>query len=195
MKNRYASLLLSCFVSCNCFADTGGVFMSNEFPANKLMQENHIYKNAAVFENMGVYSGTVYAKARYRDAPRYCDPGHYLPDNTTECVICAANHFCLGGENAVMEPCPDGLVAPTGTTVADHCGKIMRVGEDSLYLTSIKQTSPALAVRMDAKIYYAKMTPISKGERLMNVNATQSLRSMVEGTEYSIHDNTIQEEQ
>ncbi len=179
------------FATANVFAGVDGVVVLNEFPSDKLMLENHVYKNAAVFENLGVYSGTINAIAIYENLPSYCAPGYYLPENTTECVICDENYYCVGGENAVMSPCPDGLVSPVGTTVADNCGKIMRVGEDMLYLTQTQQTHPALAVKMDGKIYYAKTTPISMGVKPMNINTTHSLRTMIDGVEYSIHDNTI----
>ena len=190
MQLKYILFSIFIFISTNAFADAG-VVVSNEFPSDKLMLENHIYKNAAFFENLGVYSGTINAIAIYENIPSYCDPGYYLPENTNECVICDENHYCVGGENAIMEPCPDGLVSPRGTSVADNCGKIMRVGEDMIYLTQTQQTTPALAVKMDGKIYYAKTTPISSGAKPMNINTTHSLRTMIDGVEYSIHDNTI----
>ena len=74
------------------------------------MLENHIYKNAAVFENLGVYAVSIYAIARYRDIPSFCDAGYYFSENTNECVICDENHYWVGGENAVMKPCTDGFV-------------------------------------------------------------------------------------
>ena len=181
-------------LSGNCFADDGGLIVSNEFPDDGLMLENYVYKHAAVFENLGVYSGTVNAIAVYENVPIECNPGYYLPENNTECVICAENHFCSGGvnENATMESCPDGLVSPVGTTVADNCGKIMYIGEDVLFLTQTQQTHPALAVKMDDTVYYAKVTPVSSGAKPMNIGTTYSLRTMLDDVEYSIHDNTVQ---
>ena len=190
MKARNTLFFLLVFISTNAFADVG-VVVSNEFPSDKLMLENHIYKNAAVFENLGVYDGTIYAIARYRDVPSYCDPGYYLPENTTECVICDENHYCVGGENAVMEPCPDGLVSPRGTISAGECGKKFHVGEDIMYITAEKTTTPALAFKFDNKIYYAKMAPVSDGVKHMNINTTRSLKMLYKNVEYYIYDNTV----
>lgn len=201
MRLKYTVFLMLMFASANVFADVGDLVVSNEFPSNKLMQENHVYKNAAVFENTGVYEGTVYAIAEYANLQLNCSPGYYLPHNSEECVICPADSYCPGGNytfdennDAGIYPCPDGLVSPVGTTISDNCGKILHVGEDVLYLTQTKQTHPALAVKVDGKIYYAKTAPISSGVKPMNENTTHSLHTVVEGVEYSIYDNTIPEE-
>ncbi len=192
VKARNTLFLLLVFISTNAFADVG-VVVSNEFPSDKLMLENHIYKNAAVFEILGVYSGTVYAKARYRDIPSFCDAGYYFSENTTECVICDENHYCVGGENAVMEHCPDGLVSPRGTISAGECGKKFHVGEDIMYITAEKTTTPALAFKFDNKIYYAKMTPVSDGKKTMNANTTKSFHVLHNGKEYTVHDATAKD--
>lgn len=195
MQLRYARFLMLILISANAFAGVDSVVVSNEFPSDGLMLENHVYKNAAVFENIGVYDGTIYAKAIYENIPRYCDPGYYIPENATKCVICVENHYCIGGENATMQPCSEGLVSPVGTVSADNCGKIMRVGEDMLYLTQTQQTTPALAVRIDGKIYYAKIEPLTEDKNQMNNTTNTSLRTKIDGVEYYIHDNTIQGEQ
>ena len=77
VRLKYVAFLMLIFATANVFAGVGGVVVSNEFPSDKLMLENHVYKNAAVFENLGVYSGTVYAIAVYKDAPTECNPGYY----------------------------------------------------------------------------------------------------------------------
>ena len=115
-----------------------------------------------------------------------CEPGYYSSSNG--CVICEENHYCTGGENSSMQNCPSGLVSPTGTISADNCGKIMLVGENVLYLTQVQQTTPALAVKVDGKTYYAKTTPISQIEQ----PSEHFLRTKIDGVEYSIHDNTVQ---
>lgn len=112
-----------------------------------------------------------------------CEAGYYSSSNG--CVICEENHYCTGGQNSIMQSCSTGLVAPEGTVSADHCGKIMLVGEDVLYLTQTQQTTPALAVKVDGKTYYAKTTPISQIEQ----PAEHFLRTKIDGIEYSIHDN------
>lgn len=117
-----------------------------------------------------------------------CQPGYYSSQDSGECTICEENHYCIGGENSTMKSCPSGLVAPVGTVSANECGKIMRIGENVLYLTQKQQTTPALAVKIDDKIYYAKTTPVSQIEQ----PTKHFLRTRIDGIEYSIHDNAIQ---
>lgn len=179
-------------VSANCFAAVDGLTISDKFPLDGLMLENHVYKNAAVFENIGVYSGAIYATPIYENAPIYCDPGYYVPEDSTECSICDKNHYCVGGENAVKEACPDGLVSPVGTMTAGGCGKIMHVGEDILYTTTEKQTSPAFAVMFGDKVYYAKMTPVSDGVKTINKDTTHTLHAIYNEIEYYVYDNTVE---
>ena len=202
MKKRLVFLSLYALLSVNCFADNGGVLsVSNEFPADKLMQENHTYINAAVFENLGVYDGSVIAIAEYEPTSRNCDAGYYLPKESDTCELCLENHYCGGGQYTYSETiaqgisdCPEGLVSPSGTAQVGLCGKIMHVGDDIMYLTSIKQTTPALNVRIDDTVYYAKMTPLSNGEKPINKNTEHSLHTVVDGVEYTIYDNTVVDE-
>ena len=132
-------------------------------------------------------SKTFYAKWKIVSTSG-CQPGYYSSQDSAECTICEENHYCIGGENSTMKSCPPGLVAPVGTVSADECGKIMRIGEKVLYLTQKRQTIPALAVKIDDNIYYAKTTPVSQIEQ----PTKHFLRTRIDGIEYSIHDNTIQ---
>lgn len=127
-----------------------------------------------------------------------CVPGKYVAANTHYCSECPENSYCIGGTFDAplsvaqgIKACPTGLVSPQGTISSGGCGKIMHVGEDVLYLTSEQQTTPALAVKLEGKVYYAKMTP---GAKAINEATNTSLRTRVDGVEYSIHDNTTQEE-
>jgi hypothetical protein len=180
------------FATAKAFAGVGDAVVSNEFPSDKLMLENHVYQNAAVFENLGVYSGTVYAIAQYTDAPTECDPGYYLPENTTECVICDENYYCVGGVNAIKEPCADNMVSPSGAAGAGYCGKKMHVGEDTIYLTTEKHAPMSLAVQMGNKTYYANMAPVANGVKYMHTGTTRSLKMLYNNVEYYIYDNTVQ---
>ena len=81
------------------------------------------------------------------------------------------------------------MVSTEGSKTANDCGIVMHFDEDVLYLTKSKQTTPALAVRVDGVTYYAKTTTASKP---MNSNTTHRLKVRVEGVEYSVHDNTIE---
>ncbi len=127
-----------------------------------------------------------------------CPAGQYLPANASSCTTCPADSYCVGGtfEYPIasaqgIASCPAGKVAPIGSSFAGACGKVMHVGEDVLYLTSERQTLPALAAKIDGTVYYAKTTP---GAKPMNGTTTKSLRTKIDGIEYSIHDNTAQGE-
>jgi len=129
-----------------------------------------------------------------------CSAGYYLPANTTQCSLCKENHYCGGGnfnilnQDSGINKCPSELVAPVGMATIDQCGKVLHVGDNKIYLTSTQETSPALAVKLDGVVYYAKTTPMADGVKPMNQNTTESLRSKLDGIEYSIHDNTIKGE-
>ncbi|MCQ2562512.1 MAG: hypothetical protein MJ158_02780 [Alphaproteobacteria bacterium] len=129
-----------------------------------------------------------------------CELGYYLPANSTECSLCKENHYCGGGEFNMSDQdfgineCPSELVTPMGMATIEQCGKILHVGDNIICLTSVQETTPALAVKIDDKVYYAKTTPISVGIKPMNENTTESLRLKLDGVEYSIHDNTIKGE-
>lgn len=127
-----------------------------------------------------------------------CRAGEYLPANSTSCAICPENSYCVGDTfdysktvDHGISACSAGLVSPQGTPSAGACGKIMYVDNTKLYLTKEKQTTPALAVKIDGVVYYANTTA---GKKPMNKDTSKSLRTKVNGVEYSIHDNTVQGE-
>lgn len=127
----------------------------------------------------------------------HCNAGYYLPANSLVCERCQNNYYCPGGDltpadaDVGINECPAGLVAPAGTADIGNCGKVMRIGNNVLYLTQTRQTTPALAARIDGVVYYARTTPVSNGLRHINENTTDYLRTNIDGTEYSIHDNTV----
>ncbi len=140
--------------------------------------------------------------AQWTIAVVHCDAGYYLPANSIECQLCSENHYCDGGDyiisaeqDAGIELCPDGVMSPEGTSGANGCGKILHVGDNIIYLTTVQETTPALAVRLENEVYYARTTPVSEGAKPMNKDTTESLRVKIDGIEYSIHDNTIKGEQ
>jgi hypothetical protein len=132
-----------------------------------------------------------------------CPEGEFVPAYGNYCQTCPENYYCGGdGESRVFDTsadvdqgiasCPEGLVSPLGAASVGECGKELHVGNDILYLTSVKQTTPALVVKMNGAVYYAKIT---LGAKPMNYLTHRSLRTIIDGKEYSIHDNTIREEQ
>ena len=182
--------LLFFAVSANAFAGPDDLFLPNT-----------VIANGCVVPSTGGYAPTIRMTAVYRDvvvSVYNCDPGYYLPLAATECAICDTDSFCPGGEysfsetqNGGITPCPNNLVSPKGTATAGGCGKILHVGDDIIYLTQEKQTAPALAVRINGSVFYAKT---SSGAKPMHENTHKVLRLKINGVEYSIHDNTIKGE-
>jgi hypothetical protein len=168
-----------------------------------LLTPNQVIANGCTFANLGVHSGSIEMIAVYEDeiGPEpttiSCSAGYYLHANDNACSICPENSYCPGGTNYAINSsnnqgvyaCANGLVSTEGSKTANDCGIVMHFDEDVLYLTKSKQTTPALAVRVDGVTYYAKTTTASKP---MNSNTTHRLKVRVEGVEYSVHDNTIE---
>lgn len=176
---------LTCTICSSLIVMSGKSFAD---VVDDLLLPNTVIQNGCVYQNMGMYDGNFTMIPVYEDVSTECEPGYYLPTATNECVICKENHYCING---VMNSCPDDLVSPAGTSDAKDCGKIMRVGEDMMYLTQRQPELPALAVKIYGQVFYAKLTPISEGEKPMNINTEHSLQTKIDGVEYSIHDNTI----
>ena len=125
-----------------------------------------------------------------------CPKGTYKASagNATSCTTASEGYYVSTTGATSQTPCDAGLVSPQGTTSAGGCGKIMYVDNTKLYLTKEKQTTPALAVKVDGVVYYANVTALSNGAKTMNGSTTKSLRTRINGIEYSIHDNTVQGE-
>ena len=83
-----------------------------------------------------------------------CNPGYYLPADSTSCTQCPKNSYCPGGTfnptntDSGITQCKDGLYSPPGSDSADDCGRILHIGEYVLYLRTAKLTSPALHVKI-----------------------------------------------
>lgn len=178
----------ACFalvVSFSCFKAT---FADDPL----ILLPNTVIPNGCVFQNMGVYDNEITMTPIYEDISSSCEPGYYLPENSTECVLCEANHFCVGGENAIMQDCDTGLVSPTGTVAAGDCGKIMHVGVDSVYLTQTQHTTPAFAAQIDGNTYYANAKPVATNEIVPVTNgSSRSLKMWYDNKEYVIYDITV----
>lgn len=202
MRLKYIFLTpLLLIASClNAFAEGASEPISIEFPDDNLMLENHVYTNAAVFENLGIYDGEIDAIAIYDDESYHCNAGYYLPQDATECVKCAKDSYCGGGTFAYnaesaqgITACPDNMNSLPGASTVGECGKILHAGEDVMYLTSEKQTAPAFAVMMNNKTYYAKMSPVENGKKPMNKDTTRSMKVLYNNHEYYVYDGTVTE--
>lgn len=90
-----------------------------------------------------------------------CERGYYLPANSTDCSICPANSWCRGGKMSVDEnnasgvnACLTGLVCPAGSSQELSCGRLLHVGNTTMYMSQIKNTEHALVVEYDGKRFY-----------------------------------------
>ena len=185
----------------------GKIFKGWKSPvSDELLPANTVIANGCNYAKLGVYSGTVEMEGVYDDDENNeenkmtCDAGYYLPANSTECALCLANHYCRGitvapsDHDAGIIACTDNATSPAGSTSQSDCGKQiqMRVGDDVLYLTSSQKTTPALAVRVDNKVYYAETSPVSAGEKSMHAGTDSKLKTKIDDVEYYIHDSTAE---
>ncbi len=73
---------------------------SETFPSDGSMQENMTYENAATYQNMGVYEGSVTATAEYDDILYQIMAGKYLPAGSETAISCTSGNYCGGLTNA-----------------------------------------------------------------------------------------------
>ncbi len=72
-----------------------------EFPDDGYMQQNKTYDNAATYDNMGVYEGSVTALAEYEDVLYQITAGSYLPAGSEGGAVCPEGSFCPGLTDAL----------------------------------------------------------------------------------------------
>ena len=64
-----------------------------------------------------------------------CNPGYYLPADSTSCTQCPKNSYCPGGTftptttDSGITQCPDNMYSPLGSDSADDCGRVLHIGE------------------------------------------------------------------
>lgn len=130
-----------------------------------------------------------------------CDAGYYLPagndwlNDNGGCVLCPVDSYCGGGTYTFNETLPQGIAscanelhAPMGMWDATQCGRELHIGENIVYLHSVKKTSPALHVKIGDTIYYGNMTtadvPMSRGTQ-------RKLKLRFNDTTYSVYDDSV----
>lgn len=154
------------------------------------------------YSTLHAYAGdSVVLEAVFEPIAINCPAGQYLSKTTAQCETCPADHFCPGSgddkfvfsENVELgvgvTECPSGTHAPQGATSAADCGKIIHIADSKLYLSETKRTSPALAIRVGDKTYYANM---SEGSKPVSAGETTKLHVQFNGTDYTVHDITVE---
>ena len=202
MRLKFVQFLMLILLSANAFADNPDPVVVNDFPANKIMQANYIYKKAAVFENLGTYNGIVYAIEVYEDTVYNCRPGYYLPHESESCVLCPKNSYCVGGEYTYSEEidqgityCPEGLSSPAGMWEAAQCGYKLHIGDDVIYSRSVKKTNPSLSLDTNndgvADYFINTATPANLP---MNNKTERKLKIKYNDNVYSVYDDSVEVE-
>lgn len=187
MKKIALTSVIALFAAFSAFAET--------FPNDGYMLENKIYENAAIYDNMGIYSGSVDAIAQYVDSGYNCARGEYLPHGSEECVTCPENSYCPGGEYAYSEEsdggiteCTAGLYAPAGMWESAQCGHILHVGEYVVYLRASPRTTQSLGFQFDDGVFYANMATTDVP---MHSGTTKQLKVGNSESSWSIYDDTV----
>jgi hypothetical protein len=127
-----------------------------------------------------------------------CQIGSYLPANATECSICPVDSYCGGGTYSFNETVPQGIVscasglfAPSGMWESAQCGRILHIGDNVVYLHSVKKTTPALHVDIDQDgiaDYFGNMTTLDVP---MTRGTERKLKLQYDGVTYSVYDDSV----
>lgn len=127
-----------------------------------------------------------------------CGAGYYLPADGIECAPCDVGHYCVGGTYAYNESmaqgisaCPDGLFSPMGMWDVSQCGRKLHVGDDVVYLHSVKKTTPSLNVDMNGDGVADFWGNMSKIPTNMSRNSTHKLKVLYNGVIMYVHDDTV----
>ena len=127
-----------------------------------------------------------------------CRPGYYLPTGATECAICPENHWCPGGAYTYSETattgiheCPTGLVAPVGMYESGACGKILHIGDATMYLRQQQKTTPALKIDINNDGVPDFFGNATTSDTPINNKTQHKLQVMYNGKIMSIYDDTI----
>ena len=182
----------TCIACPDGYSCAGGTFNFNKINSQGLTRVAEYYtvnEVAACAANFHHYLNAVFVKNID------CDAGNYLPANTTVCALCPANNYCLGGSyspnvehvQGVIQ-CPNNLFSPSGAASLVQCGRIMHVGDDTIYLRSDKVTTPSLNVKIGDEIFYANMTST---QTKMNKNSEHYFRARWQNSDYYVCDDTV----
>lgn len=128
----------------------------------------------------------------FNDCKISCDGGEYLATkNATSCSDVTPGYWAAPstvsqGSAGVRNACASGLTTigfGAGADEAGDCGRVLHIGDDTLYLRSDKKTTHALHVGINGTTFYGNMgTDLSRG----------SLRIKLGSTTYSVYDDSME---
>lgn len=119
-KSFFISLFVTCFTAS---------VMAETFPVDGLMQPNKTYDEAATYDNMGVYEGTVDAVAQYAEIAYSVRARQYLPKGSVNLTDCESGYYCPGLQEEVnfnserdqgREECPTGYGNSAGGAIVEE---------------------------------------------------------------------------
>lgn len=181
-----------CVVCPNNSTCNGGTFIFNENTSQGIVYGQTISSNLEHGCDTGFSRAWVVV---FEPNEHTCPVGQYMPANTDGCVACPADSYCAGGTYTFnetvtqgIESCPNSLYSPAGSSSVAQCGRILHVGDNVVYLRSVKQTIPSLNVQIGNDIFYGNMTT---ADVPMNSGTAQKLKARFNDTTYSIYDDTV----
>jgi hypothetical protein len=185
-----------CVVCPDVYDCNGGTYTFNEEydQGNKFKtQVTENIRNGCKEDFLRAYNNIANITATFTPNVHNCSAGYYLPANIDECTICPLNSKCVGGNLTFNEttaqgitPCPNRSFAPTGSSVCyPH---ILHVGNDVVYMKSVKTTTPSLNTKINNEIFYTNMTTTPT---YMNKDSTHYFKTIYNDTVYYICDDTI----
>jgi uncharacterized repeat protein (TIGR02543 family) len=127
--------------------------------------------------------------------PVMCDAGKYLEADDVMCYDCTSNNYCPGGiytydgSDLGLTQCPNNWYSQPGAASTDQCGRILHIGDATVYLYSAKKTTPALHVQIGNDIFYGNATT---ADVAMNSGTQQKLKLQYNNTTYSIYDDSVE---
>ena len=145
-------------------------------------------------------SGSTYADhATIASCTTTCAPGQYVATAGAACANVGAGNWGEGGtvaQNATLPrtACATGLTTigyGMGADAAADCGHKFHVGENIVYLRSVKRTNPSLNVKIGGTTFYGNM---GTTERNMSVDQNKKLKVKDNGTIYYVYDDSIGQE-
>lgn len=127
-----------------------------------------------------------------------CAAGEYLPISYDACTTCPENSYCPGGTYSFdttmtqgIIACAAGLYAPAGMSSVEQCGRILHIGDNVVYLRSVKKTTPSLNFDTDldgVPDFFGNMTtedvPMTRG-------AERKLKIKYDDRIYSVYDDSV----
>lgn len=183
MKTMFVSLL-------------GGMLSVGAVADTPLLLNSQSLTGGCNVTNLGEYSGTVSMVPQFTLASYTCSAGYYLPADGIACVACPQNNYCVGGTYTYNETtdqgitqCGSGLVAPSGMWEVAQCGHKLHLGDEVLYLRSVKKTTPSLNIKTSTgETFHANATTT---ETPIHAGSTHKLKLTDGVTVWYVYDDTI----